>query len=96
MRDQTEKHMTLLSDLKVAILAENGVNQAELTSPREALEKAGVSVSVVSSQPVEVKALTNDDWDVRIKVDRNLNDISADEFEALIIPGGSWQVDNAA
>lgn len=86
--------MTLLSDLKVAILADDGVNQAELAGPREALEKAGVSVYVISLQPMEVKAWTSDEWGVRIKVDRSLKDISPDEFEGLIIPGGRVHVEN--
>ena len=44
--------------MKVAILTENGFEQSELTSPKEAMEKAGVTVDIVSPQEKEVKA-----WD---------------------------------
>jgi protease I len=86
--------MTLLSDIRVAILADDGVNQSELASTREQLEKAGVKVSVVSSRPVEVKAWDNNDWGIRIKVDLPLNAVSTENFEGLLIHGGISQADN--
>jgi protease I len=85
--------MTLLSDLRVAVLVEDGVHQADVAGSREKLEKAGVRVFVVSFKPVEVKAWSGNNWGIRIRVDRRLSDISVEEFDGLIIPGGPLQSD---
>jgi protease I len=86
--------MTLISDLKVILLVDHGVNQNEVAAAREALEKAGVKVIVTSSQETEVKAWNNGDWGIRIKIDRNLGDINPDDYHALIIPGGPFHADS--
>jgi len=80
--------MPLLSDLKVAILTENGFEQSELVSPREAMEKAGVTVEIVSPQQDEVKAWDNGDWGIRVRVDKNLEEVSPDDYDGLVLPGG--------
>ena len=80
--------MPLLSDLKVAILTDHGFEQSELVSPREALEKAGVTVDIVSPQHDEVKAWNEGDWGIRVRVDTALEDADPDDYDALILPGG--------
>jgi protease I len=86
--------MRLLSDLKVGILMDHGVNQNELTGPREALERAGVKVSTVSTRKTEVKAWQGEDWGIRIKVDKNLSAVNTRTFDALLIPGGILHADS--
>ena len=54
--------MERLEGKKVAILTENGFEQSELTSPKEAMEQAGVQVHIVSPQSKEVKAWDAGDW----------------------------------
>ena len=80
--------MTLLSDLKVAILTENGFEQSELVSPREAMEKAGVTVEVISPQDDEVKAWNEGDWGIRVRVDKHLSEANPDDYDGLVLPGG--------
>lgn len=80
--------MPKLNDLKIAILTEEGFEQVELTSPREALEKAGVTVHVISPQKNEVKAWNETDWGIRVKVDKNLSEAKAEEYDGLLLPGG--------
>lgn len=80
--------MANLNDLRVAILTEHGFEQSELTAPREAMEKAGVKVEVVSPQPDEVKAWDKDNWGIRVKVDRHLHDANPDDYDGLVLPGG--------
>jgi protease I len=80
--------MQILSDLKVAILTENGFEQSELVSPREALEKAGVTAVVISPQETEVKAWDKGDWGIRVKVDKPLADANPDDYDGLVLPGG--------
>jgi protease I len=80
--------MAQLSDLKVAILTEHGFEQSELVSPREALEKAGVTVEIISPQHTEVKAWDNGDWGIRVKVDKLLDEAKAEDYDGLVLPGG--------
>lgn len=80
--------MPKLSDLTVAILTEEGFEQVELTSPREALEKAGVTVHIISPKQNEVKAWNETDWGIRVKVDKRLTDADPEEYDALMLPGG--------
>lgn len=80
--------MPKLNDLKIAILTEEGFEQVELTSPREALEKAGVTVHVISPQKTEVKAWNETDWGIRVKVDKNLDEANPEDYDGLLLPGG--------
>lgn len=80
--------MPKLNDLKIAILTEEGFEQVELTSPREALEEAGVKVEVVSPKEGEVKAWNETDWGIRVRVDKQLSDANPGEYDGLLLPGG--------
>ena len=80
--------MAQLKNLRVAILTENGFEQSELTSPKEALEKAGVTVHIISPQNKEVKAWDETDWGITLPVDRSLDDASPDDYDGLLLPGG--------
>jgi protease I len=80
--------MPQLKKMKVAILTENGFEQSELTSPKEAMEKAGVTVDIVSPQKSEVKAWDVDDWGITLPVDVTLDNARPDEYDGLMLPGG--------
>jgi protease I len=80
--------MSQLKNLKVAILTENGFEQIELTSPKEAMERAGVTVHIVSPQKSEVKAWDEHDWGITLPVDKTLADANPDEYDGLLLPGG--------
>jgi protease I len=77
-----------LKNMKVAILTENGFEQSELTSPKEAMEKAGVTVEIVSPQANEVKAWDVDNWGITIPVDVTLDKAKPDDYDGLMLPGG--------
>lgn len=77
-----------LKSKRVAILTENGFEEVELTSPKKALENAGVQVDIVSPQKSKVKAWDVDHWSIELPVDVNLSDANADDYDALMIPGG--------
>lgn len=80
--------MAKLSDKKVAILTENGFEEVELTSPKKALEEAGAQVHIVSPQKEKVRAWDHDHWSIELPVDVNLEKANADDYDALVIPGG--------
>ncbi|MDP4130631.1 MAG: type 1 glutamine amidotransferase domain-containing protein [Bacteroidota bacterium] len=85
--------MGKLSGKKVAILTENGFEEVELTSPRKALMDAGATVHIVSPQKDKVKAWNHDHWSVQLPVDVNLEDADAEDYDALMIPGGVMNPD---
>jgi len=73
---------------KVAILTENGFEEIELTSPKKAMEEAGIEVDIVSPQKNKVKAWAHDHWSIELPVDVNISDADVDDYDALVIPGG--------
>jgi protease I len=83
-----------LREHTVAILATDGVEQVELTEPRSAVEQAGARTVVVSLESGEIQAMNHDTEAAdRFAVDRVVADVSVDEFDALILPGGTTNPD---
>jgi protease I len=80
--------MATLSNRKVAILTEEGFEQVELTSPLDALKTAGATVHIVSPQSGRIKAWDKTNWGVEVDVDKQLDDVSPDDYDALVLPGG--------
>lgn len=80
--------MISLTGKKVAIITENGFEEVELTSPKKALEEAGATVHIVSPQKEKVKAWNHDHWSIEIPVDVNISDADANDYDALLVPGG--------
>jgi protease I len=80
--------MNNLSGKKVAIITENGFEEVELTSPKQALEQAGARVDIVSPQQEKVRAWDKDHWSIVLPVDVVLKDARAEDYDALVVPGG--------
>jgi protease I len=80
--------MASLSNRKVAILTEEGFEQVELTSPKAALEAAGATVHVISPKSGTIKAWDKTNWGIEINVDKQLSEVSPDDYDALVLPGG--------
>jgi protease I len=79
---------TKLHGTKVAILATDGVEQVELIEPRKALDEAGATTTLVSLKAGAIQGMNHHDKGDRIQVDRTLDDVRADDFDALLLPGG--------
>src|SRR5579884_2483464 len=77
-----------LNGKRVAILATDGFEQVELLKPREALNQAGAETTVVSPKSGEIKGWNFTEWGQTVPVDESLDDVNADEFDALLLPGG--------
>ncbi|WP_426690452.1 type 1 glutamine amidotransferase domain-containing protein [Rhodanobacter ginsengiterrae] len=78
----------------VAILATNGFEQSELTEPRRLLEEAGARTEVIA--PGGVKAITGwhrQNWGQPVAVDRDLQSARAEDYDALLLPGGVMNPD---
>jgi protease I len=82
-----------LKGKKIAILATNGFEQAELEVPRDRLKKAGANVEVVSLAAGEIKGWDVKDWGRPVKVDQTLDQISASDYDAVVLPGGQINPD---
>lgn len=80
--------MANLNNKKVAMLTEEGFEQVELTSPKEALEASGATVDVISPKSGKIKAWNETDWGIEIDVDKQLSDVNPDDYDALVLPGG--------
>jgi protease I len=83
-----------VSGKRVAILATDGVEQVELTEPRKALDDAGAKTVLVSPRNGKIKAWQHDDWGEELQVDLPLSNARADDFDALLLPGGVMNPDH--
>jgi protease I len=77
----------------VALLVEHGFEQVEMTSPREALEKAGARTHVVSPQSPKVKGWQHTEWGDEFSVDVALDEADPTTYDALVLPGGVMNPD---
>jgi protease I len=82
-----------LDHKKIAILATNGFEQAELEVPRERLKAVGATVHIVSLEAGEIKGWDKKDWGRPVKVDKTLGQVSADDYDAVVLPGGQINPD---
>lgn len=78
---------------KIAILATDGFEQVELEKPRTALEEAGALTVVVAPNGPQIQGFKHFDRGDTVKVDAKLDDVRADEFDALLLPGGALNPD---
>lgn len=82
-----------LSGKRIAILATNGFEQSELEVPRDMLKQAGANVEIVSLQAGEIKGWEKKDWGRSVKVDKTLDQVSAGDYDAIVLPGGQINPD---
>ncbi len=87
--------MSKLTGFRVAVLANTGFEEPELTQPVEALTEAGAIVTIVSPDHGEIQGVRHDlNKTLKIKVDRVLREIEASEFDAVLLPGGTVNADS--
>jgi deglycase len=83
-----------LQGKRVAILAADGVERVELEVPREEVQRAGAQTDLLSLRNGEVQARNNDlDEGGTFSVDREVSDASVDDYDALLLPGGTVNPD---
>jgi len=81
--------MGKLSNRAIAVLAANGFEETELTSPVERLKEEGATVQIISLEPGKIQGMKHDhDWTVEVNVDKTVAEANADDYEGLLIPGG--------
>ena len=77
-----------LNGKRVAILVADGFEQVEMTEPRRALDEAGANTQIVSPVEGEVQGWKHYDHADKFRVDVPLAEARADNFDALLLPGG--------
>jgi protease I len=85
--------MARIEGKRIAILAANGFEQSELLVPKQRLEEAGAKVDIVSLRTGEIWGWQEGDWGDSIAVDRTIDAVQTDEYDALVIPGGQINPD---
>ena len=84
-----------LYGLRVAILVSDNFEQVEMTSPRQALEQEGAHVTLISPTPEQVTGRSHDIDEVdTFKVEMPLDSAKPQDFDALMLPGGSINADH--
>jgi len=80
--------MPSLPNARVLIVATDGFEEWELFGPREILQKRGAEVVLASLKTDPIQATVHDDPGKTIRPDLTIDDVIADDFDALILPGG--------
>jgi protease I len=85
-----------LQGKKIAILlAPVGSEEVEFTEPKKAVEEAGATVEVVGIQTGGAQTMNSDvNPGETFTVEKTFSDVSADEYDGLIVPGGTVGADN--
>lgn len=80
--------MTAIADSRILIIAADRFEESELFDPRETLLARGAKVTLASPDTAEIMGTVHDEPGRRITPDITLADVKADEYDALLIPGG--------
>jgi protease I len=86
--------MASMEKIRVAILVDHGFEQAEMTEPRKALEESGAETVLVSPQRDKVRGWKMKDWGDEFPVQLSIGQARADNFDALLLPGGVMNPDH--
>lgn len=78
---------------KVLILATHGFEQSELEVPRDRLKEHGAEVHVVAPEKGEIRGWDKKDWGRPVPVDKTIDEVSAADYDAIILPGGQMNPD---
>ncbi|RKR07600.1 protease I [Kushneria sinocarnis] len=85
--------MTELKGTRVAILATDGFEELELSEPKKALEAQSMEVHVVAPKKHGIRAWAKTDWGDDYPVDKVIDEVSAEDYHALVLPGGLFNPD---
>ena len=82
-----------LAGRKVAILTTDGFEQVELTGPRDALQAAGATTTIVAMNPGQVQGFHHDKPADKFDVGLTLEQAKPADFDAVLLPGGVMNAD---
>jgi len=82
-----------LEGLRVAILVTDGVEDAELKEPRKALDDAGATTILFAPKAGKIYSMNHHDKAAQYDVDQSLDQARAEQFDAVLLPGGALNAD---
>ncbi len=82
-----------LAGIRVAILATDLFEQSELLEPRKALDEAGATTIVIAPKSGEIQGVKHAEKGEKVKVDMTLDKANANDFDAVLLPGGAMNAD---
>lgn len=87
--------MADLTGKKVAVLVDNYFEESEFTEPIKALTDSGAQVDIIAAEPENgrVQALRHVDKGATFKIDKTLEEAEIDDYDALVLPGGTINAD---
>lgn len=77
-----------LQGKRIAFLATDGFEQVELTQPWEAVKNAGAQPELISLKSGRIQGMNHDEKGDTFEVDRGIDDVSAEDYDGLVLPGG--------
>jgi protease I len=86
--------MANISGKKVAVIATDFFEEAELTEPVKALKNVGAQVEIIAPHEGEIKGVKHVDPGQSVKVDKTLDQANPNDYDALVVPGGAVNADN--
>ena len=82
-----------LSNKKIAFLATDGFEQVELTKPWDAIRDAGATVELISIKSGKIQGVNHDENADSFEVDKTVEEVSASDYDGLVLPGGVFNPD---
>lgn len=82
-----------LKGLRVAVLLTDGVEEPEFVKPKEALADAGAEITAISPKGGDIQAFQHHDKSKKYKAGKSLDQVNANDFDALLLPGGALNAD---
>lgn len=80
-------------NIRVACIATDGFEESELTEPVKALKEAGARVDVIAPKSGSIQGFKHHDKSNTVPVDRTLDQITPDQYDAALLPGGALNAD---
>ncbi len=85
--------MPSIKQATILIMATDGYEQSELTVPLEKLKAAGATVHIAAPKLGEIRGWNKTNWGTSVTPDMTIDDVDADDFDALVLPGGQMNPD---
>ncbi len=87
------KKKARLKQSRIAVLAADGVEQAQLDAAVKQLRRAGAEIFILAPRPGKIQALRALKSGTKVPVDATLDEVHPASFAALVIPGGTFNAD---
>jgi protease I len=86
-----------MKSLKIAVIATDGFEEAELIDTVKALKDAGAQVDIIAPSTTahsgKIQAFRHQEPSVQVDVNRSLEDSHSDDYDGLLLPGGALNAD---